>query len=249
MLTKRLSLPMFLLVLVAMYALIMLLGYTFVANRISGIALNLLTGTIVIWLTAKGVKKPDEQSKTDAILSTLLPVMAILFLAVKGSATDTSTLSYVLLSCIVLWCSFKMFLRCARKSKLKSGIGCVGIILLIPTIFMLFVITFGSWTSGFVHEWAEVYEPSPNGQYLAEIIANSQGALGGATFVRVTRQNSNVNIIIGEFQAAPRQLYYGRWGEFCNMDLRWETDDILHIYFQNFTETYVRQWGRWQIVR
>ena len=247
---KRLSLSTFLLAIMVMYALIMFLGYTFVAGKMSGIVLNALIGAIVIRLTVTGIKRRDEQSKADATLSTFLPVIVMLFLALKGLATDTNTLSYILLSFVVLLCSFIVFRLCARKSILKTSIGCAGILLLIPTLFMLFALLFGTvFMSGFGAEWAEVSKPSPNGRYLAEIIAHSQGALGGATMVHVTRQNSNVDIFIGEFQATPRQLYSGRWGEFYSMDLRWETDDMLHVYFQNFRETYIRQWGRWRLVR
>jgi hypothetical protein len=72
-------------------------------------------------------------------------------------------------------------------------------------------------------------EMSPNSIYLAEVIDNDQGALGGATLVNVTKQNRNVYLLIGDLKKDAKEVYYGRWGESFEMTLRWETDNILYI--------------------
>ena len=70
---------------------------------------------------------------------------------------------------------------------------------------------------------------SPNAKYLAEVISMDSGALGGDTVVNVTRQNYDINLFIGELKKDSKRIYHGKWGEFYDMTLRWETDEILFI--------------------
>jgi hypothetical protein len=67
--------------------------------------------------------------------------------------------------------------------------------------------------------------PSPDGSSYAEIIDDDQGALGGCTLVEVCPRG-----LSGEFGVrVAKQIYFGRWGEFKDMELSWKDESCLEI--------------------
>ena len=72
-------------------------------------------------------------------------------------------------------------------------------------------------------------EMSPNSIYLAEIVDSDHGATGGSTIVRINPQNRNRNIFFGVIKKNSIYIYSGKWGEFNDLNIRWETDEILFI--------------------
>lgn len=69
---------------------------------------------------------------------------------------------------------------------------------------------------------------SPNGQYYAQVIDSNQGALGGNTLVDVYEKRS-INLFLFRIDKKPQSVYYGRWGEFKNMQIYWKNDSCLVI--------------------
>lgn len=61
---------------------------------------------------------------------------------------------------------------------------------------------------------------SPDGTYVAHVIDNDQGALGGATIVKVQKTKG--------FKKS-RRIYIGEWGEHRTMDIYWKDDRCLVI--------------------
>lgn len=67
--------------------------------------------------------------------------------------------------------------------------------------------------------------PSPDGSSYAEIIDDDQGALGGSTLVEVCPRG-----LSGEYGVrVAKQIYFGRWGEFKDMELSWKDESCLEI--------------------
>ena len=71
--------------------------------------------------------------------------------------------------------------------------------------------------------------PSPGGTYCAQVIDSDQGALGGDTIVEVYEPQKRVNLLLIELRKDPQLVYLGNWGEFENMNLRWESEQVLLI--------------------
>jgi hypothetical protein len=233
------SLALFLLVLLFFYLSIKILGYTFIP--LNGLAANIFTAGIIIWLTINGMKNRSEKPKATAVFAAILPLISLIYLAFKSVSSDISgeshglfyvyltgksTLIYVIHACITLACSMIVFFSCGRRITVKIGLGIIYSIIMLFVCFLFFVMLI---FSDFGKNTVIKSEMSPNSIYLAEVIDNDQGALGGATLVNITQQNRDINLLIGKLKKNPKQIYYGRWGESFEMNLRWETDEILYI--------------------
>lgn len=71
--------------------------------------------------------------------------------------------------------------------------------------------------------------PSPEGTYYAELIDDDQGALGGNTLVKVYDTRKRLDLHFLSVYKNPQQVYWGRWGEFEDMKLEWESEQVLLI--------------------
>ena len=240
-LCKKSSIPLtlFLSSLMSFYLLIKLLGYTFIP--FNGIVINFFTAGIIIWLTIIGMKNRNEKTNISVVSTVFLPLIAISYLILKSISCDISgknhglllvyltgenTMIYVIHACITLACSMILFFSCGRGKAARIGVGIIYCILL---FFMCVIFFFAIVLSDFGKNTLVKSELSPNSKYLAEVIAMDSGALGGDTVVNVTRQNRDINLFFGELKKDPKRIYHGRWGEFYDMTLRWETDEVLYI--------------------
>ena len=229
------------------FFLVEFLGYTFIPSGFFATALSVLIATIAISLAIAGVRYRKEKTTVSGIISGFLPLLAIFFVMQLGSATDMYTHIYVTLVSAVLISSMILFFACTRNLIAKVILGILYSGAVILAFLLLFTMIIEPILPSIGHSEVVQAEESPNGVYLAEIIAHSQGALGGNTEVIITRQSSqDINLFIGELRPRPRGLYFGRWGEFERMTLRWETEERLYIYFENDTMIFSRSWGdRW----
>ena len=71
--------------------------------------------------------------------------------------------------------------------------------------------------------------PSPQGRFLAQVVDDSQGALGGSTIVQVREPGRDVDLLVGRLEKRPVQLYRGEWGRAEALALRWEGEGALWI--------------------
>jgi hypothetical protein len=192
------ALSAFLLTLGVFYFLVRLLSYTFVPS--CGPVQYTITTAIIIFLTVKGVGYRNEKTRTSVVLSVLLPLITIIFIVLRFAGTDTNGVNNyiaILFALIILMCVMILFFSCGCGKGVKIGFGVSYLALLVPIFFaFLIMILFGNFGSYTVVK----SEISPNSVYLAEIIANDQGALGGSTKVYVTRQNRVMSFFIGEFK-------------------------------------------------
>ncbi|MBE5792049.1 MAG: hypothetical protein E7322_07870 [Clostridiales bacterium] len=70
--------------------------------------------------------------------------------------------------------------------------------------------------------------PSPDQRYVAHLIDNDQGALGGSTQVKVIGKPV---IDLGPFriERPEKTIYTGEWGEFEDMEIHWKDETTLVI--------------------
>ena len=241
-LLKKSSFPLalFMLLLISFYLIIKLFGYTFVP--FNGLAINILTTGIIVWLTINGIKNRDKKTKTTVVFAMLLPLIAVSYLILKSISADIggevnqglfavdltaeSTMIYSMHAGIVLVCSMKIFFSCGRGKVIRIGLGIIYSILLLFICFRIFLMLI---FSDFGKNTVEKSELSPNAKYLVEAIYVDSGALGGDIVVNVTQQNQDINLLIGELKKDPKRIHDDVWGEPVVWALRWETDEVLYI--------------------
>lgn len=83
---------------------------------------------------------------------------------------------------------------------------------------------------------------SPGGSYTARLLDVDAGATGGDTLVKIRDNEKTVNILIGSF-VRENTLYRSDWGEFRDMELRWEDENTLLINGRAY-ETEEGSWSK-----
>lgn len=119
-----------------------------------------------------------------------------------------------------------LFFKSTNRAWVKIGLGTVYSLLII--LFFLLLLAFMLFRD-FGSQTVVSSKASPNGIYLAEIIEDDQGALGGNTLVNITAINHNINLFVGVLKKDSVRIYSGDYNEFNHMTLEWETDHFLYI--------------------
>jgi len=209
------------------YMLLELFGYTFVPAN--GLLLDINTGAVIVLLTIIGIKQRREMSKSSALFAAVLLPIAIFFYISKDAhigINQINAYAHILLTCLTLLCSLLLFFFLVRVKAVKIGLGIVYSVL---TVLMLFLLCIQSFCVLFNANSVVRSEMSPNSIFIAEVIQNDQGALGGSTYVSVARLDREINLFIGKIREYPEMIYVGRWSAAFAMTLWWETDEILRI--------------------
>lgn len=218
----------FLLSSVILYILINIFCYNVSTNN--SLSINNALSAVVLYITIMSFINKTSKAPLINFYAMLLPLIAILYIATKDMATDSdsndasaSSIHYL----ITYLCTLAIFFSYGHERLFKKVIlGTIYSLLSIPILLItLFSITFGDFSKKTVVK----SEMSPNSIYLAEIIDNDQGALGGMTYVTVTRLNRDLNILIGMLKKRRTVIYSGEWVDFKGMTLKWKTDETLYI--------------------
>ena len=70
--------------------------------------------------------------------------------------------------------------------------------------------------------------PSPDGQRYIEVVDNDQGALGGATVVRVC-EDKGIDCFVFKTQKTPERVYVGEWREYVDLNIYWKDNNCIVI--------------------
>ena len=135
------------------------------------------------------------------------------------------------------WSVIMLFLACAVVSVRLLKYGqlikwgrilsvVISLLLFVPYLLLLPIAAFG-FAVGETTVVETVY--SPNGVYRAELLDVDQGALGGDTVVQVYDEDKGVDFGFVQLRKRPQRVYMGPWGEFEDMELYWESDEVLRI--------------------
>lgn len=167
--------------------------------------------------------KTEMDSKTARILSAIITPFSLInamIYIVKGF--DFLTVQGVFVS---LGCCFYLAYKYGRPIFLRIISWTLAVIMIFPLYYVcFFAFIFHDFGSITVVQSVE----SPDGKYQAEIIDSDQGALGGNTEV-VVRERIVINAIVFRIEKQPKTVYFGRWGEFKNMEMHWKDSDTLII--------------------
>jgi hypothetical protein len=213
-----------------LYFSLRLFGYTLVPNSRAGptVLSTVITGAMV-WLTVKGVKARKSATKLTVYTSALLPPLAVIFCVGKDIGYDVGGIEVYTLTVyayISMICAMTLFFTNVKSLMFRYIAGIIYCVLIVIFSFGLFV-QMALWNFDLSFEGHTVLrsELSPNGDYLAEVIESSQGALSGSYYsVTVTRQKEK-NILIGTLRKDPKKITVSSG----TVDCRWETDTMLIV--------------------
>ena len=205
-----------------------LFGYEFSLFNYPVMAIITMAVTLVFMVFAKR-KRDYVIEHYKKIYFPILPVLAFLnfIFYFKGYNSESSYVTIIFSAVMILDFVFAVilnFIISDTKARQITNIIAV-IVLVIPLIIgLLFVTLFGS--IGYVKVVRSV--PSPNGEYIAEILDSNQGALGGDTIIQI-QEDKGINCLIFKIEKKPNRIYYGEWGEFDDIDVRWENNEVVLI--------------------
>lgn len=248
---KMINLPIFMLFSIAVLWLIYYCGFIFV-SQIS----NLFTITMIIALTIKEYKeKESPHNKFYDAAYAFVPLIAVMYVVIKRNATSTPALFYYVLVLVALTCSVIVFLLRVEKSPLKFILGILhGFVVGTIALFM-FTMSFFAVLDAFSLAVRNIDEVSmaklsPNGIYLLEVIRGSQGALGGHTSVSITKQDREINLLIGKIKPRPVIIHFGGWSEYYHIEgFSWDGDNTLFMFRSVYRGGHVYAFdlvnGRW----
>lgn len=116
-------------------------------------------------------------------------------------------------------------LKIGRPATLNAVILAVSLVAVIPFVIInLLIFVFAGFGQSTVVEMI----PSPDDERWVEVVDNDQGALGGATVVRVC-EDKGIDAVVFKVQKNPKRIYVGEWREYLELDIRWKDDDCVII--------------------
>ena len=202
------------------------LGFNIAFVPLADIFICIALSAIILTLTTFIMRTNLESAKTSSIAYGFLPGLSIVFILLINNAINTY--AFIVLFLVTLVCCLILFF--AKTKPLQAKI-LLGIAYIFVTISIALVLLLTTILPPFGHNEVIQSTFSPNGHFKAELWENCQGALGGATWIDVTRQPDSINFFFAKLQRRPTRVYSGRWGEFDRMTLYWEADDLLRVDF------------------
>jgi len=201
-------------------------GYAF---RIFDITVySLILCVLSVCVHVLSVIYKGEVGKFTECVSFILPTVSSVNALVSVICYPDSFFAVAPLAVIAAVCCFLTAYKYVKRLPLKIAAFALPVVLIVVafisgTVIPMLRNTFFKVVPGEVIQTVD----SPSGNYYAELIDDGQGALGGATKVWVYERGVDA----GLFSAvkSPQEVYWGKWGEFNDMEIRWKDDDCLVI--------------------
>lgn len=206
-----------------------IIGFTFDIRSypLWTILILLLSGMLAVFMyryEQRGISKADRILLTISLFMSLLNWVVCLFTGTKGNWSHNALVIGLLIgiSAISVFAAVK-FIKPREKGISRAIVaGVLAFLILQLSVIFLFFTGFGQNT---VVKTAD----SPTGRYTAELVDSDQGALGGATVVYVTDNLIKIDFGLVTVHKQKEQVYYGEWGEYKGLTLRWVDNDTIKI--------------------
>jgi hypothetical protein len=166
-------------------------------------------------------KKPVGNQAISVILVLTAPLSVInsaFFIVKYESNLMLYSMAVYMLCCLLLAIIY------GNPAPLQIIAVTVFCLILIPVGLGTFFSLLFDWSSNTVVQTV----PSPKKYHYAEVIDHDEGALGGATIVKV-HEPPKLDVIVFYISKKPQTVYYGDWGEFETMRIQWKTERCLVI--------------------
>ena len=201
-----------------------MIGYVFVFRGFEILAISLTVLSIYLC-----VLNEDFDKDYAKVLGALITPVSVFGLVCLVTGSESS----VVLFCGMISFACNIVITVVKGDKdLKALSLIISGLLAVPACFLLFFgMLFGNLGSSNVVKTVE----SPSGNYYAEVIDCNEGALGGSTYVEISRKEEEVELpFFLEKKKENIRVYTGRWGEFEDMEIYWKCDDIIVINSQEY---------------
>ena len=181
-----------------------------------------LPSTVIFSAISLRLLQKAQRTRTTGILTTLL----LLFSPVHAFVCFWESKSFWVFLLALAWVVFSgaLMLRYGKYGFAQGLVTGVCLLLLLPIGFLSLFSLFPIGCNRVVQTLS-----SPGGTYCAQVIDSDHGALGGDTIVEVYEPQKQVNLLLIELRKDPQLVYLGNWGEFENMKLEWESEQVLLI--------------------
>ena len=178
------------------------------------------------------------QSRSVSSLFAMLPVVAIggafLDWSYASGAVDRICILLTLALCMIFTIVY------GKPRPIAGLLLIISVFPLVPMVLLLLLETAGSLAAGTSASFVVTTElqtvDSPGGTYVAKVIENDQGALGGDSDVLVYKKKPfYIDAGIFRISKLPKQVYRGEWGEFRSETISWEDDSHLLIHGRRYS--------------
>ncbi len=207
-----------------------IIGFTFDIRSypLWTILILLLSGMLAVFMyryEQKGISKADRILLTVALFMSILNWAVCLF---TGTPQRNRAHNAVLIGLLIAVSAVAIFVAVKFIKPLEKGITrsiIAGVFAVLLMFLSFIVIVFSGFGENTVVKTAD----SPTGRYTAELVDSDQGALGGATVVYVTDNLIKIDFGLVTVHKQKEQVYYGEWGEYKGLTLRWVDNDTIKI--------------------
>lgn len=173
---------------------------------------------------------PAVFSKKEQLFSLFLMLTSYMNSCIFLFKSNLWAVSFPVLGCMLL--DALIFWKCTKGGR-RRGIAVLlcGLAVVFVPIYCLFQFVIFNLSVDTVVQKSV----SPQGNYVAEVIENSQGALGGETYVTV-RGAKSLHFLLFTVHPEANCVYQGDYGEAEVLDLQWNGEEILLIDGQPYSD-------------
>ncbi|MBQ3528125.1 MAG: hypothetical protein IJA52_06195 [Clostridia bacterium] len=169
----------------------------------------------------------EHIKKVYSVLASIVPIILIANYCssfVKCSSDDHFTIGIAMM--IALLFAVILSLQVGKPVALNAVILATSLAVVIPIIIVSYIMSAFSGL-GATNTVVETI-PSPDGERWVEVIDNDQGALGGATVIRVC-EDKGIDLFVFQAEKLPIKIYEGEWRAYEELDIRWKDNDCVLI--------------------
>lgn len=195
--------------------------YRFVLNSYSFSTVVLTDLSVGLTVLAFALRVP--YSKGAAVASALLiPLSVVNGVCYVFKSGWRATAVLIMLCCI---CSVILMIKFIRPLALQIALSLLFSLLIVLFSFLAFI---DFLFQDFSRDTLIRSVSSPQNSYIAEVISNDQGALGGCTFVKIRSSKPDINLLFGRFSKS-FYVYTGSWGSYMGLQVSWIGEHTLMI--------------------
>ena len=168
----------------------------------------------------------EHIKKVYSVFASIVPIILIANYCssfVKCSSDDHFTIGIAMM--IALLFAVILSLQVGKPVALNAVILATSLVAVIPFVIIVWIM---SAFSDFGENTVVETIPSPDGERWVEVVDNDQGALGGATVIRVC-EDKGIDLFVFQAEKLPIKIYEGEWREYEELDIRWKDDDCVLI--------------------
>lgn len=193
------------------------------------LAVVLVLAALSLWVTVGLLVWQEKMtSKVDRVLSvfsTLLFPFSFIHWAIFLPLSDWSIVG-IFVAVLSLLCFAVLLFRSVQPVPMRVFAGILALVISLPvSLWVMIAPVFGDFGLSEVQMEAS----SPEGSYVAQVVYENWGVFGSETYIKVSPQKSDKEILLLSFIKSPVRIT-GNWGEKQDrVQIEWQDDETLLI--------------------